>query len=148
MTHGRKEMQHGLELKQIDYAMADTWRKLFDEWQIDYSNTPGTTYTGAFIDGQLVGVGVHKFFGKTCRLKVLAVLPKYQRRGIGTALWQFRQGIIEQQMKDNAQVTYYSAYLTPDSLHMYKKMGFEIVSKRTKQFRNQEWTIYYARKHR
>lgn len=135
-----------LSFRVIDFATADTWKKLFDEWQIDYTNNEGTVYCAAFIKDEMVGIAVHRIFKNTCRLKVLVVLPKYQRKGIGTALWKFRQEIINKELEHHPKVSYYSAYLTPDSLHMYKKMGFEIISHRQKEFRNKVWDIYYARK--
>jgi len=82
------------------------------------------------IDGKVVGVVRGNYDGSRAIIHQLSVHPKYQRRGIGTALVK---EIVKRFQERGAPTV--SATVTDESLGFWQKMGF----KKTKAFLAGNW---------
>ena len=97
---------------------------------INHSTVPDVT--NACPDSPRKG---HKEDGRTICLHSLAVLPRYQRKGVGrTLLRSYLQTMREQQVADRVAIITYQ-----ELVELYEKFGFKSLGESTTKFGDGNW---------
>ena len=115
------------EIKNIEEVMF-----LLEEFKQNVGNTlnPYLKIKGYYIDNNIVGVIVYEDIYNRFEVDYIVVDSKYRRQGIGKKLLENLinlnpDNITLEVREDNIE-----------AINLYKKMGFEIVSKREKYYGN------------
>lgn len=115
------------EIKNIEEVMF-----LLEEFKQNVGNTlnPYLKVKGYYIDNNIVGVIVYEDIYNRFEVDYIVVDSKYRRQGIGKKLLENLinlnpDNITLEVREDNIE-----------AINLYKKMGFEIVSKREKYYGN------------
>ena len=97
---------------------------LWPDKPISHVMVPGdesALHLGAHSDGQLIGVASFYIDGPSARLRKMAILETYQRRGVGAALLRYAAGLLRNQGVETLWCDAREA-----ACPFYAKLGFEI----------------------
>ncbi len=80
----------------------------------------GHHYLVARMDGKIVGVSEMKIGDSENEFNIIAILPEYQGKGIGRALWNKNYELADH----SKPITLYVAYYNVKAINFYKQLGF------------------------
>lgn len=119
---------HAIGTKTVNETVKDEDMNIPDD--IHHSTVPEVT--NRYSDSPRTG---HKEDGQTICLHSLAVLPRYQQKGVGrTLLRSYIQSMLEQQVAHRVAIITYQ-----ELVEMYKKFGFKNLGESKAKFGGGNW---------
>ncbi len=100
-----------------------------------FIKNPSGVYLAAFADGKMLGVCGGYIGAGECQITNIAVLPEYRRRGIAEAL--LTTLITESKSRGGAKAFLEVGENNTVAMEFYKKLGFKVISKRPRYYKNE-----------